>query len=81
MKTDVIECMTERETLEGVSLRKMHSCPKPVKLYYTILDSLTNKEEIIHEPFCGSGTTLIVAEQLGRKCYGMEISPNYSDVS
>jgi DNA modification methylase len=35
---------------------------------------------IAYEPFCGSGTTLIAAEQLGRKCYGMEISPAYCDV-
>jgi DNA modification methylase len=35
---------------------------------------------IAYEPFCGSGTTLIAAEQLGRKCYGMEISPQYCDV-
>ena len=28
----------------------------------------------------GSGTTLIAAEQLGRRCYGMEISPAYCDV-
>jgi len=35
---------------------------------------------ITYEPFCGSGTTLIAAEQLGRKCYGMEISPQYCDV-
>jgi len=34
----------------------------------------------LYEPFCGSGTTLIAAEQLGRKCYGMEISPAYCDV-
>jgi len=34
----------------------------------------------IYEPFCGSGTTLIAAEQLNRKCYGMEISPAYCDV-
>ena len=35
---------------------------------------------IAYEPFCGSGTTLIAAEQLGRKCYGMEIGPAYCDV-
>ena len=32
---------------------------------------------VVFEPFCGSGTTLIAAEQLGRKCYAMEISPAY----
>ena len=35
---------------------------------------------LIYDPFLGSGTTLIAAEQLGRKCYGMEISPAYCDV-
>jgi DNA modification methylase len=34
----------------------------------------------VFDPFLGSGTTLIAAEQLGRKCYGMEISPAYCDV-
>jgi DNA modification methylase len=40
----------------------------------------SNDAGIVYEPFCGSGTTLIAAEQLGRKCYGMEISPQYCDV-
>lgn len=35
---------------------------------------------LIYDPFLGSGTTLIAAEQLGRTCYGMEISPAYCDV-
>jgi DNA modification methylase len=37
-------------------------------------------EGLVYDPFLGSGTTLIAAEQLGRKCYGMEISPQYCDV-
>jgi len=80
LKTDVIECMTDRVEIEGKSLREMHSCPKPVKLYATLIEAFTNAGHTIHEPFCGSGTTLIAAEQLGRKCYGMEISPAYCDV-
>ncbi len=39
-----------------------------------------NTPQTIYDPFLGSGTTLIAAEQLGRKCYGMEISPAYCDV-
>ena len=35
---------------------------------------------IAYDPFLGSGTTLIAAEQLGRKCYGMELEPRYCDV-
>ena len=34
----------------------------------------------IYDPFLGSGTTLIAAEQLGRTCYGIEIEPLYVDV-
>ena len=80
LSTDVIECMTDRVEIEGKSLREMHSCPKPVKLYATLIEAFTNAGHAIYEPFCGSGTTLIAAEQLGRKCYGMEISPAYCDV-
>lgn len=35
---------------------------------------------VVYEPFCGSGTTLIAAEQSGGRCYGMEIGPKYCDV-
>jgi DNA modification methylase len=34
----------------------------------------------VYDPFCGSGTTIIAAENLGRKCYAMEISPAYIGV-
>jgi DNA modification methylase len=37
-------------------------------------------DDDVYDPFLGSGTTLIAAEQLNRKCYGMEISPQYCDV-
>ena len=35
---------------------------------------------LVLDLFLGSGSTLIAAEQLHRKCYGMEISPQYCDV-
>ena len=44
------------------------------------MQTLCDRAKSIYEPFCGTGTTLIAAEQLGRKCYGMEISPAYCDV-
>ena len=37
--------------------------------------------ELIYEPFSGSGTTIIAAEQTGRRCYAMELSPTYVDVA
>lgn len=36
---------------------------------------------LVYEPFSGSGTTLIAAEQLGRRCYAMELEPKYCDVA
>jgi len=44
------------------------------------MQTLCDQSKSVYEPFCGTGTTLIAAEQLGRRCYGMEISPQYCDV-
>ena len=37
--------------------------------------------ENVYDPFLGSGTTMVAAEQLGRVCYGMEIEPKYVAVT
>jgi DNA modification methylase len=57
-----------------------HSAAFPVGLPSFFIKAYTDEGDSIYEPFCGSGTTLIAAEQLGRKCFGMEISPAYCDV-
>jgi len=58
-----------------------HACPKPLSVWCRFMERLSHKKSrLVYEPFCGSGTTLIAAEQLGRTCYGMEISPAYCDV-
>jgi DNA modification methylase len=57
-----------------------HPTQKPVALAAEAIDKTTNKGCLVYDAFLGSGTTLIAAEQLGRKCYGMEISPQYCDV-
>jgi DNA modification methylase len=80
LPNDVLVVMTEREELNGQSLRELHSCPKPVNLYEQLLNALSNSKERIFEPFCGSGTTLIACEKTGRACRGMEITPAYCDV-
>lgn len=58
---------------------KQHPTQKPIALMVWCMEQV-NKAETIYDPFLGSGTTLIAAEQLNRKCYGMEISPAYCDV-
>jgi DNA modification methylase len=57
-----------------------HPTMKPVGLFAYQMANSTAPQGICYDPFLGSGTTLIAAEQLGRKCYGMEISPAYCDV-
>jgi DNA modification methylase len=57
-----------------------HPTMKPVALWAQAVTDGSRTGEIVYDPFLGSGTTLIAAEQLGRKCYGMEISPQYCDV-
>lgn len=58
---------------------KQHPTQKPIALMAWCIEQ-ANSPQTIYDPFLGSGTTLIAAEQLGRKCYGMEISPAYCDV-
>lgn len=81
LPTDVIEKMTDREQVGGVDLRKLHTCPKPVGLYTALIEAFSAPGDSLYEPFSGSGTTIIAAEQTGRRCYAMEISPQYVDVA
>jgi DNA modification methylase len=59
---------------------KLHPTMKPVELIARLVQNSSVVGDVLYDPFLGSGTTLIAAEQLGRKCYGMEISPAYCDV-
>jgi len=59
--------------------KKEHITQKPVAVIAWAINQ-SETDGIVADYFLGSGTTLIAAEQLGRKCYGMEISPAYCDV-
>ncbi|CAB4184440.1 COG0863 DNA modification methylase [uncultured Caudovirales phage] len=64
------------EARDGIN--EFHPTQKPVAL---AAKAIRNHEaESVLDLFLGSGSTLIAAEQLNRKCYGMEISPAYCDV-
>jgi DNA modification methylase len=57
-----------------------HPTQKPVALPCRAIGNSCPPQGLVYEPFGGSGSTFIAAEQLGRKCYGMEIDPIYCDV-
>lgn len=57
-----------------------HPTMKPVALFAYLIANSTAPQGIVLDTFIGSGTSLIAAEQLGRRCFGMEIDPAYCDV-
>lgn len=60
--------------------RTAHSTQKPLECMARPIRNNTAPGEGVYDPFLGSGTTLIAAEQLGRICYGIELSPAYCDI-
>jgi DNA modification methylase len=78
------------DALAGVSYSKClefsrensttHPTMKPVQLIVNQLLISSNKGGIVVDPFLGSGSTLVAAEQTGRLCYGFELEPKYCDI-
>lgn len=59
-----------------------HPCPKPIDFWRMLLLRGSCKEsDLVLDPFCGSGTTLIAAKQLGRKAIGIELDKTYCDIA
>ncbi len=57
--------------------KKIHSTQKPEALLHRILLATSNKNDLIFDPFLGSGTTATVAKKLGRNYFGIEKEKNY----
>ena len=57
-----------------------HPTMKPLKLLARLVKNSSKVGEIVLDTFGGSGSTLITCEQLGRRCYTMELDPRYADV-
>lgn len=57
-----------------------HPTPKPISLVFNIVNDLSKNSKLILDLFLGSGTTMVAAHQLNRKCYGMELDCKYVEV-
>ena len=57
-----------------------HPTMKPIPLFAYLMKNSTKPGDLVLDPFAGSGTSLICAEQLGRRCYTMELDQHYCDV-
>ena len=53
---------------------------KPIEILIPYIKILTKRDDLIVEPFSGSGSTLIAATKMKRRCFGMEKSPVYAEV-
>lgn len=68
------------DTIPNGAERPDHPTPKPLEVFELPMQQHTKVGDICYEPFCGSGTQLIAAEKLGRRCFALEISPRYCDL-
>lgn len=75
--TDFIEYVAsdEKHSGQGVIFGT-----KPVEILIPYIKVLTKRGDLIVEPFSGSGSTLVAATKMKRRCYGMEKSPVYAEV-
>ena len=59
----------------------MHPTVKPAALVADAIKDCSRRNGIVLDPFAGSGTTVIAAEQTGRRCYALEFDPRYVDTA
>jgi len=62
------------------STKYLHPTQKPVGLASMAIENIILKNDLVLDLFLGSGSTMVAAHQLKRKCYGMELEPKYCQV-
>lgn len=60
---------------------RLHNAAKPVALFRDLMENSTNPGDVILDPFIGSGTTIIAADQAARICLGVDVEPGWCDVT
>lgn len=72
-KTSIIHC-------DKPSRNDVHPTMKPIKLLAPLIENSSKVGQLVADGFLGSGSTMVAAHQLKRKCYGMELDPKYCQV-
>ncbi|MDR3306580.1 MAG: site-specific DNA-methyltransferase [Endomicrobium sp.] len=75
MKKDLIESPVE------ITKGNKHTAVYPLYIIQELVKLLSNSDDVVLDPFCGSGTTCVAAKNLGRKYLGIEINPEYVSLS
>jgi DNA modification methylase len=60
---------------------KAHPTVKPIALVADVMKDCSRRGDIVLDTFCGSGTTILAAERVGRRAYALEIEPRFVDVA
>jgi DNA modification methylase len=63
------------------NLLALHPTVKPIALIADAILDCTKRDDVVLDPFVGSGTTILGAERTGRRCFGIEIDPIYVDTA
>jgi DNA modification methylase len=63
------------------NLLAVHPTVKPIALVADAILDCTKRDDVVLDPFLGSGTTILSAERTGRRCFGIEIDPIYVDTA
>jgi modification methylase len=72
---------TGEERLKGAGNKKLHPTQKPEALLTRVLLSSSRPDDVVLDPFCGTGTTGAVAKRLGRRFIGIERDATYCDAA
>ena len=56
---------------------KIHPTQKPVPLLKRLIEIFTDKGDVVIDPCAGSGSSLLAAEEIGRRAYGFEIKKDF----
>jgi DNA modification methylase len=74
-----LETVWEADWDGKARITTFHPTSKPTRLFEIPIEQHTKPGEIVLEPFSGSGSQLIAAEKLSRRCFAMELSPSFVD--
>jgi DNA modification methylase len=61
--------------------KRHHPTQKPIRLMSRILEDYTDANDVVLDPYCGSGTTGVACIRTGRRFIGIELDPKYADIA
>src|SRR5215204_4102643 len=76
-----IPLCTGEERLKGSDGKKLHPTQKPEALLARVILSSSRRDDLVLDPFCGTGTTGAVARRLGRRFFGVEREKEYAEAA